>query len=163
MREQITDGENGFLVEDGDVPSLADRMVTLADDPELVDTMSRAARRRAREHGPERVLADWARAFARVRDQARSRTRISECVLTRVRLGQRRTLPRGTRHLRLDATLRLVGSGPRPDRRTVSATLDVVDDVTGDYYVVEQDVGHAAATPPPCTPANRSPVLRVHR
>ena len=44
--EVITDGENGFLVEPGDVAALADRMKQLADDAKLRRRMGAAARKR---------------------------------------------------------------------------------------------------------------------
>jgi poly(glycerol-phosphate) alpha-glucosyltransferase len=60
-REQITDGENGFLVPSGDVQQLARRLTTLLEDPALVTRMGTAARRKAADHGYDRFLADWVR------------------------------------------------------------------------------------------------------
>ncbi|MBW9209525.1 glycosyltransferase [Mumia sp. zg.B21] len=125
MREQIQDGENGFLVEAGDVGAMAARMVTLAGDPGLVVRMSRAARQRAAEHAPERTLSAWATVFARVRDQRASRTRITACTLSRASLDVRRRLRPGGPRLGLDAAVTLTGTGPDPGPRTVEAFLDV--------------------------------------
>ncbi|MGH1563831.1 glycosyltransferase [Mumia sp. DW29H23] len=140
MREQVSDGENGFLLAEGDVEGLADRMLTLAGDPALLERMSGAARRRAADHAPERVLGDWAAAFTRVRDQAASRTVITDSALTRAELAVRRSLLRGREDLRLDATVRVAGTGPRPGPRTVDASLDVVDDATGEVLSTPVEV-----------------------
>lgn len=44
LREFIQDGENGFLVTPGDVPALAEKIVSLIKDPELRKAVGRAAR-----------------------------------------------------------------------------------------------------------------------
>jgi glycosyltransferase involved in cell wall biosynthesis len=48
--EVILDNETGFLVEHGDVDSLADRIATLLSDPELCKRMGEAGRRRVEEN-----------------------------------------------------------------------------------------------------------------
>lgn len=42
----VVDGETGFLVEEKDVPAMAERMLRLANNRELAETMGKAARRR---------------------------------------------------------------------------------------------------------------------
>lgn len=44
LRESVRDGVTGYLVPHGDVAALADRMLALANDPALVETLGRAAR-----------------------------------------------------------------------------------------------------------------------
>lgn len=59
-REQITDGVDGYLVAAGDVEAMAQRVVGLLRQPELVRRMSAAALAKARQHDQDRFLADWA-------------------------------------------------------------------------------------------------------
>lgn len=47
VHEAVTDGEEGFLLEPGDVDTLADRIAQVARDPASRDRMGRKARRRA--------------------------------------------------------------------------------------------------------------------
>lgn len=49
-REIITDGIDGYLVEPGDAGTLADRLIRLAQDRQLLEVMSLAARFRYRSH-----------------------------------------------------------------------------------------------------------------
>jgi glycosyltransferase involved in cell wall biosynthesis len=56
--EAVTDGQEGFLMEPGDVETLADRMARLAADPELRKRMGAAARRRAETEFSLDVMAD---------------------------------------------------------------------------------------------------------
>lgn len=44
--EVITNGQEGFLIEPGDVPALAERMLRISSDPDLRKRMGQAARRR---------------------------------------------------------------------------------------------------------------------
>jgi glycosyltransferase involved in cell wall biosynthesis len=48
-RETVVDGENGFLVPVRDVEALAERMIRFIEEPALIETMGRAARRLAEE------------------------------------------------------------------------------------------------------------------
>ncbi|WP_370616485.1 glycosyltransferase [Mumia qirimensis] len=130
MREQVTDGENGFLVEDGDLDGLAARMVELARDPELVERMGRAARLRADEHTPESILPRWAEVFSRVHDQAPTRTRLRASRLVRSTLGPSRGP--ASAGLLVSAVVAVLGSGPRPGPQSVTASLDLVVDETGE-------------------------------
>jgi len=45
LRESVRDGETGFLVPHGDVPALAARLRSLAEDPALVERLGRGGRR----------------------------------------------------------------------------------------------------------------------
>lgn len=58
-REQITDGVDGFLVSEGDVSAVADRVVYLLSSPDLVRDMGIAARAKAEAHDADHFLQDW--------------------------------------------------------------------------------------------------------
>ena len=49
-QEQITDGVDGFLVPNGDERTMADRIIALIDNPELVRSLSVAALNKAAQH-----------------------------------------------------------------------------------------------------------------
>ncbi len=80
-REQITDGVDGFLVPDGDISGLADRVVRLLESPTLVRDMGVAARKKAAAHGADRFLQDWTSVLSAVVDQKSRR-----CVIEDVQL-----------------------------------------------------------------------------
>ena len=46
IADVVVDGETGFLVDEGDIDGMADRMLELAQDPELAAYMGRRARER---------------------------------------------------------------------------------------------------------------------
>jgi glycosyltransferase involved in cell wall biosynthesis len=48
--DAVIDGQGGFLVEEGDVDAMADRMLRLARDPELAATMGAAGRAHVKAH-----------------------------------------------------------------------------------------------------------------
>lgn len=50
LPEQVIDGENGFLVDEGDPEALAERLVALSKDPGLLARFSAAGRDHVREH-----------------------------------------------------------------------------------------------------------------
>ena len=85
-REQITDGEDGFLVPAGDTALLARRVIELLRSPELVRRMSAAARRRAERYGPREFLASWADVVQATIEQKPLRTRIDDVSLELERL-----------------------------------------------------------------------------
>lgn len=60
LRDMVTDGVEGFLVPVGDTAALADRIATLAADPELRARLGAAGRRRAeRDYRIERTVAGF--------------------------------------------------------------------------------------------------------
>ncbi|KAA1418053.1 glycosyltransferase [Mumia zhuanghuii] len=130
MREQITDGVTGFLVDEGDFHRLAARMVEMANDPALVEKMGVAARHRADEHSPEQIFPRWVDVLARVHEQAGSRTKLVGSKLVRASLGRSR-LPWSS-GLPFQATVSLLGKGPRPGPQSVSASLDLIVDETAE-------------------------------
>jgi len=46
----VVEGETGFLVDEGDIATMAERMIRLATEPELAAAMGAAAQARIREH-----------------------------------------------------------------------------------------------------------------
>ena len=81
-REQITDGFDGFLVPDGDVVQLADRVAQLLKSPSLVRRMSAGALETAREHDADTFVADWSRVLSTAMQQRAERTTITKAHLT---------------------------------------------------------------------------------
>jgi glycosyltransferase involved in cell wall biosynthesis len=60
----VRDGEDGFLVETGDVESLAERLAQLAEDPQLRHTMGEAGRSRVlTRYSVERLIDDIDRLY----------------------------------------------------------------------------------------------------
>jgi colanic acid/amylovoran biosynthesis glycosyltransferase len=47
LPEQVTDGENGFLVDEGDYRALAERILRLVENPELLPELSEQSREHA--------------------------------------------------------------------------------------------------------------------
>ena len=47
LPEQVTDGENGFLVDEGDYRALAERLLQIVEHPELLPRMSEQSRAHA--------------------------------------------------------------------------------------------------------------------
>lgn len=56
--EQVIDGVNGFLAEEGDTESIADAIVKYIDHTELWEGMSDAARAHVLAHYDQKVLID---------------------------------------------------------------------------------------------------------
>ena len=115
-REQITDGVDGFLVEDGDTSAVADRVVQLLRDPDLVRRMGVAAREKAAAHSYERFLSDWSKVLHGVIEDKPGRAKIKEARLEvkRLTVGRRTVGPARIgpgKRLRLDATLHVEGRG----------------------------------------------------
>lgn len=62
-RDIITDGRDGFLVNDGDVEALAQRMRQLMQDEQLRATMGERAVRRAQDFSMEKIGQQWTNLF----------------------------------------------------------------------------------------------------
>src|SRR5699024_1634031 len=147
-RDQILDGVDGFLVAEGDVRAMADRMVELIRSPQLVAKMSTAARDKAAAHSPEAFVRDWKQVLDTVVANKPTRIRLGDgSVRVRrvgyVRPGTRRRLKRlapGTAEhvIALDAVLRFTRP-PVPDEAVVS--LDAIDVTSGEVAPVEVSVG----------------------
>jgi len=85
-REQIVDGVNGFLVPDGDIELMAQRLMTLLTSPDLVERLSRGALETARGHGLDRYATDWAAVLDAVVRQRPLRTRLNAASFHATRL-----------------------------------------------------------------------------
>jgi poly(glycerol-phosphate) alpha-glucosyltransferase len=79
-REQITDGVNGFLVPDGDVETMAARLVELLESPDLVRRLSAAAVERT-SRSTEEFMQAWQQVLDAVVEQAPRRTRLLDVTL----------------------------------------------------------------------------------
>jgi poly(glycerol-phosphate) alpha-glucosyltransferase len=77
-REQITDGVDGFLVPEGDTTRLAERVIELLQDPELMARMGAAATRAAHRFGPGECLANWAGVLQATAEHKLQRTRLDD-------------------------------------------------------------------------------------
>ena len=64
--DMIEDGKNGYLVKQGDVASLADRMVKILQDEGLRRRMSNYARESVRKFAPSVVARKWANVFMEI-------------------------------------------------------------------------------------------------
>ena len=62
-RDLITDGENGYLVRDGDIEGLADRIIDLIEHPEKRKEMGRKAFEHAKNFTEENVMKKWTDLF----------------------------------------------------------------------------------------------------
>jgi colanic acid/amylovoran biosynthesis glycosyltransferase len=58
LPEQVIDGTNGFLVEEGDYVALAERILTIAAHPELLPRLSTAGRQHVERHYNEAILIE---------------------------------------------------------------------------------------------------------
>lgn len=58
-RDIITDGVDGFIIEPGDVDGMASHVRQLMDDPALLQRMSEAAHRRARDFDLGKIISRW--------------------------------------------------------------------------------------------------------
>jgi colanic acid/amylovoran biosynthesis glycosyltransferase len=58
LPEQVVDGVNGYVVEEGDWRALGERLVLLAEHPELLPALSRAARDHVERHYNAATLID---------------------------------------------------------------------------------------------------------
>lgn len=119
-REQITDGVDGYLVEDGDLDGFADRIVGLCEDADLVARMSEAAYQKAARHDYHAFLTDWHRVLTSVVEQKPGRVDITA---VRISDEQVRYLPP------VDRLPFRVSTG-RSRRFTVSGRLHI--SITGD-------------------------------
>lgn len=62
-KDIIKDGDNGFLVKDGDIDALAGAMVRLMDDEALRKRMSLSARKITEEYSEESIMGKWIALF----------------------------------------------------------------------------------------------------
>ena len=67
-RDVIADGENGLLVEEGDVPGLAKALLRAMKDEDLRKCLGRGARERSLQYTADEVMGQWIRLFQLVLD-----------------------------------------------------------------------------------------------
>lgn len=65
-KDLITDGENGYLVEDGDIEKLADRIVYLIRHPEKRKEMGAMAYKRSADYSEDKIMKQWMELFNEV-------------------------------------------------------------------------------------------------
>ena len=65
-RDVITDGEDGILVPEGDVPALADALIKLMEDSSLRTRMGRKAREHASRWDKETIMQQWLNLFQEI-------------------------------------------------------------------------------------------------
>jgi poly(glycerol-phosphate) alpha-glucosyltransferase len=126
-REQITDGVDGFLVQEGDVGRLAARLVELLRSPELVARMSAAAMENARRYGPAECLANWAAVVQATAEQKPLRTRLDD-----VRLELAELRPLRFRRLAFEGVLEVDGHSRKSVLETAEIGLAAIHDATGE-------------------------------
>lgn len=68
-RDVISDGKDGFLVEDGDIKAMADRICRLIEDPELRKKMGNAARQASQRFRIDTVMSRWDNLFKEIADE----------------------------------------------------------------------------------------------
>ncbi|MGI8433246.1 MAG: glycosyltransferase [Nocardioidaceae bacterium] len=126
-REQITDGVDGFLVEDGDIQGIAKRVIDVLNSPGLAQRMSSAARLKAEDHGAERFLRDWSSVLRGVIRQKPQRTRLRKVHLEIIELNVQRATPRVTARFSLNrsASPALKGRSDANDTLAFSGILTV--------------------------------------
>jgi poly(glycerol-phosphate) alpha-glucosyltransferase len=110
-REQITHGVDGFLVEPGDIQGLADRVIELIRNPELVATMSAAAFDKALQHDHVAFLEDWRNVVKAVIEKKEYQTTLESVKLKVTRLGYPRLLRPPGPLAKLPLPARIAGRG----------------------------------------------------
>ena len=130
-REQIADGDDGFVVPEGDEASLADRVVELLRSPELVQRMSAAAREKVSRFGPGEFVERWGEVIRAAVELERKRTRIEEVDFELTRLRTRRG------ELQIQGVLRVEVKGNRDGARL---RLDAVHEESGDAVELPLEV-----------------------
>jgi len=143
-REQITEGEDGFLVEAGDIRAMAARVIELLRDPALVSRMSKAARAKATQHGYDRFLSDWGTVLNASVEHKRQRTKIVGAKLDvhRLTVGRAGVGPgkvAAGKRMHLAADLKLTGKG---DQGEAEVTLAAVHEGSGLVVELPMSVKH---------------------
>ncbi len=164
LREQITDGVNGFLAEAGDVQAIADHVVRMIRNPDMAAELSRGAFEHAERHDYRAFLEDWRSVLEQVVEMREHRTTIQSVNLKVTRLGFRRarrlpdSLAKGALLRRLNgrrtssagfttarpvefaARLKLTGRSNKATLDDVIITLEAVDEEAGSINAVPLEV-----------------------
>lgn len=150
-RDQITDGVDGFIVEEGDEQAMASRIVAMIDDPALVARLSDAALVKAGQHDYRVFVQAWNKALTAAAAQKADRVSLTKVTCTVQQLGYRpvnvpsrvakrlgRYFPvrlgsgslAGPRVLLFDADLTVRGRWPKGALSRARVTLDAVSATT---------------------------------
>ncbi len=147
-QEQISHGVDGFLVPERDQRGLADRVIEMIDDPELVRRMSTAALDKAAQHDYRAFLEQWQLALTKVVANKPKRVELSKVEVEVQQLGYRpTTLPRrltsrvlplqtasaglaASRELEFAAVLRVRGRWPKGALKYAKLTLTAVSETS---------------------------------
>jgi poly(glycerol-phosphate) alpha-glucosyltransferase len=141
-REQIDDGVDGFLVPDGDLEAMAERVVRLLTSPDLVRQLGERARDRT-AHSRERFVDDWAAVLDAVVEQRPRhldglglRTRSARAEL----VGGGGLLRRRPRTLEVRAEVRLSVDGAGDSAPDLGWQLAAVNTRTGGFAEIPVEV-----------------------
>jgi poly(glycerol-phosphate) alpha-glucosyltransferase len=169
-REQITQGVDGYLVARGDTQGMADRIVELIRNPDLVARMSSAALDKASQHDHKAFLHDWHTVLDGVVAAKQRRTTLESATLKVRRLGylRRLRLPapfagfpvigrlariysssaawRDPRRFEFVADLEVDGHSPRANLDTAVVTLEAVGPVSGALVDLPIEVQRTGST-----------------
>jgi poly(glycerol-phosphate) alpha-glucosyltransferase len=149
-REQIDDGVDGFLVPDGDLQAMAQRVVQLLTDPDLVRRMGERAHDRT-AHSRGRFVQDWATVVESVvAARARRVEHIDLRLLgARVQPSGRRGLRRRPETLDIDVTVGVVLHRAEPAGPETQPTwsLAAIEPGSGDYTEIPVVVEPVDAEP----------------
>ncbi|SDT42476.1 Glycosyltransferase involved in cell wall bisynthesis [Microlunatus soli] len=123
-KDQITEGVDGFLVRPGDLDGFADRVVELAENPELAQRMSEASYKKAEKHDYRAFLKDWRAVLTSVVKQKKSRVTITGMKLSETSVEHEIGL--GSKRIRRPVN----ATSGRPHTFLVGGRLDI--EISGD-------------------------------
>ncbi len=82
-REQIKDGFNGFLVKEDDIETFVDRTISIMEDRELFNRLSKGAIETAQIHSEEKFLADTVKVIWEIVEKKPQRTKVNSVTITK--------------------------------------------------------------------------------
>jgi poly(glycerol-phosphate) alpha-glucosyltransferase len=168
--QQISHGVDGYLVEPDDTQGMADRIVELIRDPDLVAKMSEAALDKAAHHDYAAFLADWRAVIEGVIAAKPRRTTLESVTLKVTQLGYIRPLRlparfaglpvlgrlarphsssgawRGPRRLEFLARLNVDGHSAQVTLDSAVVTLEAVGPVSGFVVPIPMNVQRSGTT-----------------
>lgn len=83
LREQIKDGYNGFLIKEDDIETFVERTISIMQDRELFNRLSKGAIETAQNHSPEKFLADTAKVLWEIVEKKSRRTKVNGVAVKR--------------------------------------------------------------------------------
>jgi poly(glycerol-phosphate) alpha-glucosyltransferase len=162
-REQISQGVDGFLVKRGRFQEMADRVIELIRNPELVAKMSDAAFVKARQHDASAFLEDWRTVLEGVAAAKQHRTTLESVTLKVTRLSPAllsvdQVIGRASRSrpsapawgdrgkVKFAAGLEVIGHSARATLDSAVVTLEAIDDGTSAVRAVAMRVRRSGTT-----------------